>query len=169
MYLRNSPTLPSVTSPKVSAATEVEMFMLRRCSMMALALPSRSLETMKAWSWRGSSVVPLPAALVAGLKTQLEGVRRLHESDLAEGRGEVVLPDALARKYPAAGREWKWQFVFPSGRLSVDPRSGLTRRHHLHEDSVQKAIRAGVLRAGGNARRLATVCDTIPSTGLCRV
>ena len=92
--------------------------------------------------------MPLPAAVLPGLKTQLEGVRRLHEADLAEGRGEVVLPDALARKYPAAGREWKWQFVFPSGRLSVDPRSGLSRRHHLHEDSVQKAIRAGVLRAG---------------------
>lgn len=93
-------------------------------------------------------VVPLPLALVPGLKAHLEGVRRLHEADLAEGRGEVVLPDALARKYPAAGREWGWQFVFPSGRLSVDPRSGVSRRHHLHEDSVQKAIRAGVLRAG---------------------
>ena len=93
-------------------------------------------------------VVPLPAAVLPGLKAHLEGVRRLHESDLAEGRGEVVLPDALGRKYPAAGREWGWQFVFPSGRLSVDPRSGEARRHHLHEDSVQKAIRAGVVRAG---------------------
>lgn len=93
-------------------------------------------------------VVPLPAAVAPGLKAHLEGVRRLHEADLAEGRGEVVLPDALARKYPAAGREWGWQFVFPSGRLSVDPRSGETRRHHLHEDSVQKAIRAGVVKAG---------------------
>ncbi len=93
-------------------------------------------------------VVPLPAAVVPGLRTHLVGVRRLHEADLAEGRGEAVLPDALARKYPAAGREWGWQFVFPSGRLSVDPRSGQTRRHHLHEDSVQKAIRASVIRAG---------------------
>lgn len=93
-------------------------------------------------------VVPLPAAVVTGLKAHLEGVRRLHEADLADGRGEAVLPDALARKYPAAGREWGWQFVFPSGRLSVDPRSGVSRRHHLHEDSVQKAIRAGVVRAG---------------------
>lgn len=93
-------------------------------------------------------LVPLPAVVVPALRTQLESVRRLHEADLAEGRGETVLPDALGRKYPAAGREWKWQFVFPSGRLSVDPRSGQTRRHHLHEDSVQKAIRAGVVRAG---------------------
>lgn len=93
-------------------------------------------------------LVPLPAALVSSFRTHLESVRRLHDADLADGRGETVLPDALSRKYPAAGREWKWQFVFPSGRLSVDPRSGQTRRHHLHEDSVQKAIRAGVLRAG---------------------
>ncbi len=93
-------------------------------------------------------VVPLPATVAPGLKAHLEGVRRLHEADLADGRGEVVLPDALARKYPSAGREWGWQFVFPSGRLSVDPRSGETRRHHLHEDSVQKAIRAGVVKAG---------------------
>lgn len=93
-------------------------------------------------------VVPLPATVVPALKAHLESVRQLHEADLAEGLGEVMLPDALAHKYPAAGREWGWQFVFPSGRLSVDPRSGVTRRHHLHEDSVQKALRAAVAQAG---------------------
>jgi integrase len=75
-------------------------------------------------------------------------VRRLHEADIAQGRGEVYLPDALAVKYPNAPREWGWQYVFPSGRLSVDPRGGTVRRHHLHEDSVQKAMRAAMLRAG---------------------
>lgn len=93
-------------------------------------------------------VVPLPDTLAGPLHAHLDRVRRLHEGDRAEGRGEVQLPDALSVKYPNAAREWAWQFVFPSGRLSVDPRSGVARRHHLHEDSVQKAMRAAVVRAG---------------------
>jgi integron integrase len=96
--------------------------------------------------------VPLPGCVVDGLRWHLEQVRQLHESDLAAGFGEVFLPDALAVKYPNAAREWIWQFVFPSGRLSVDSRSGKTRRHHLHEDSVQKAIRAAVATAGLDKR-----------------
>jgi len=93
-------------------------------------------------------VVPLPDALSGRLRDHLVEVRHLHEADLAAGQGEVFLPDALAVKYPAAAREFAWQFVFPSGRLSVDPHSGVTRRHHLHEDSVQKAIRSAVRKAG---------------------
>lgn len=72
----------------------------------------------------------LPAAVKAGLQRHLKGVKRLHEQDLGEGYGEVYLPYALARKYPAAGREWGWQYVFPATVLSVDPRSGVRRRHH---------------------------------------
>ena len=56
-------------------------------------------------------------------------------------RGEVFLPDALARKYPNALREWGWQYVFPSSRLSVDPRSGVRRRHHIHENGLQKCVK----------------------------
>ncbi|HRH81510.1 MAG TPA: integron integrase [Thiobacillaceae bacterium] len=93
-------------------------------------------------------VVPLPAAVVSRLREHLLGVRGLHQTDLAQGRGEVHLPDALAVKYPHAAKAWGWQYVFPSGRLSVDPRSGQTRRHHLHEDGVQRAIRAALERAG---------------------
>lgn len=93
-------------------------------------------------------VVPLPDSLVERLRAHLAEVRSLHEQDLALGRGAVHLPDALSVKYPHAAREWGWQFVFPGGRLSVDPRSGVSRRHHLHEDSVQKAVRAGVMAAG---------------------
>lgn len=93
-------------------------------------------------------VVPLPQAVVSRLREHLETVRRLHAADLAQGRGEVYLPDALAVKYPSAPREWAWQYVFPGARLSVDPRGGTVRRHHLHEDSVQKAVRAGMVRAG---------------------
>ncbi len=93
-------------------------------------------------------VVPLPAAVAPRLMEQLEAARRLHEADLAQGLGQVHLPDALAAKYPNAPGEWGWQYVFPSGRLSVDPRGGVARRHHLHEDSVQKALRAAMLRVG---------------------
>jgi site-specific recombinase XerD len=68
-------------------------------------------------------------------------VRDLYERDLAEGFGEVYLPDALAEKFKAASRAWGWQWVFPSNLRSVDPRSGITRRHHLQAESVQKAVR----------------------------
>lgn len=86
-------------------------------------------------------VVPLPGRLAEPLQLQLEEVRHLHEQDLANGFGEVFLPDALAIKYKNAAKEWGWQYVFPSGRLSVDPRSNLTRRHHMHENGLQKAVK----------------------------
>ena len=66
--------------------------------------------------------------------------KELHEQDLAEGFGRVVLPKALERKYPKAAWDWRWQFVFPSGNRCRDPRSGNIVRHHLHEDSLQRAI-----------------------------
>ncbi len=93
-------------------------------------------------------VVPLPQKLEADLKAQLLYAQRLHEQDLAQGLGEVFLPDALARKWPNAAKEWIWQYVFPSGRLSVDSRSGETRRHHVHENGLQKAVKAAAGRAG---------------------
>ena len=79
---------------------------------------------------------------------QLEVARALHRRDLAEGLGEVYLPFALERKYPSAAREWAWQYVFPSDRLSTDPRSGKTRRHHIDEQNVQRAMRQAVRDAG---------------------
>ncbi|MCE1204904.1 MAG: integron integrase [Holophagaceae bacterium] len=93
----------------------------------------------------------LPASLVAPLRVHLEQVRALHAADLAEGFGEVMLPDALASKYPGAARQWGWQWVFPSTLRSVDPRSGAVRRHHLHAESVQKAVRLAA-RAGELAK-----------------
>lgn len=85
--------------------------------------------------------VPLPAILVASLQQQINKVEQLHTQDLAAGYGETVLPDALSRKFPNAGHELKWQFLFPSGRLAVDPYGGVIRRHHLHESAIQKAIK----------------------------
>ena len=71
-------------------------------------------------------------------------VKRLHQSDLSAGYGRVYLPNALARKYPNADRQWGWQYAFPAKTLSKDPRSGMKRRHHLHVSSIQKAIRKAV-------------------------
>jgi integron integrase len=97
-------------------------------------------------------VVPLPERCIEPLQAQLEQVRGLHQADVEKGFGEVFLPDALARKYPAAAREWRWQYLFPSSRLSVDPRSGRTRRHHMHETGVQKMIKRATQQAGINKR-----------------
>ncbi len=89
----------------------------------------------------------LPAALVEPLRAQLAEARRLHERDLAAGFGAVWLPDALARKYPNAAREWLWQYLFPASRRSVDPRSGVERRHHLDESVLQRAVKQAARRA----------------------
>src|SRR5215510_9517897 len=74
----------------------------------------------------------LPEAIHTVLRDHLERVRMLHEQDLAAGYGRVYLPHALARKYPNANREWRWQYVFPAHQLSQDPRSGAIQRHHIH-------------------------------------
>lgn len=92
-------------------------------------------------------IVPLPQRYAELLRDQLKKTERLHKGDIADGFGEVYLPKALAIKYPNAAREWGWQFVFPSSRLSTDPRSGVTRRHHLHETSLQKAIKQGARKS----------------------
>jgi integron integrase len=92
-------------------------------------------------------VVPLPRSLREMLTHHLDQTRRLHQDDLAQGLGEVFLPDALARKYPNSVREWMWQYVFPSGRLSQDPRSGATRRHHIHENGLQKSVKKAATAA----------------------
>ncbi|GAB4533722.1 MAG: hypothetical protein Kow0063_16040 [Anaerolineae bacterium] len=90
----------------------------------------------------------MPESLVAPLQDHLRCVRQRHEEDLSRGYGAACLPYALARKYPNAGREWIWQYVFPANRLSVDPRSGVVRRHHIHETGLQKAVREAARRAG---------------------
>ena len=97
-------------------------------------------------------VVPLPQRLSGPLQEHLIGVRQLHKDDVERGLGEVFLPNALARKYPSAAKEWRWQYVFPSGRLSVDPRSNKTRRHHMHETGLQKAIKSATEAAGINKK-----------------
>lgn len=103
-------------------------------------------------------VVPLPNAVRESVRSQLLRVRALHERDLASGGGAVALPDALARKYPNAVREWPWQWVFPSRRSHVDRQTGEQRRHHLHESAMQRAMAAAV-RASGIGKRAS--CHTL--------
>ncbi|MCL4863850.1 MAG: integron integrase, partial [Caldilineaceae bacterium] len=86
-------------------------------------------------------VTLLPQRLIPALQQHLHEVKRLHDQDLAQGHGAVYLPYALSRKYPHAPTEWRWQYVFPAERLSVDPRSHAIRRHHMDEGGLQKAVR----------------------------
>jgi integron integrase len=93
-------------------------------------------------------VTMLPVSLQDELLVQLDKAKVLHRHDLAEGLGEVYLPNALPRKYPDAARSWGGQYVFPSGRRSVDPHSGVVRRHHVHEKGMQRAMKQAVRSAG---------------------
>lgn len=90
----------------------------------------------------------LATAVKERLRGHLARVKELHQQDLAAGAGEARLPDALERKYPNAGREWGWQFIFPSKQLSVDPRGGKVRRHHVSDNGLQSAVKDGVAKAG---------------------
>ena len=93
-------------------------------------------------------VTVLPENLILPLQAHLVKVKALHERDLTAGFGEVYLPNALAVKYPNAAKAWGWQFIFPSPVRSVDPRSGVERRHHVYETSVQRAVREASKLAG---------------------
>ncbi|SRR5712691_8471373 len=93
-------------------------------------------------------VTMLPERLIEPLQRHLERVRELHGEDLTAGFGSVYLPYALDRKYPNAGRQWMWQYVFPSARLSKDPRSGVVRRHHADEKPIQRALQSALRAAG---------------------
>ncbi|MDJ0572972.1 MAG: integron integrase [Pleurocapsa sp. MO_192.B19] len=95
-----------------------------------------------------SRVTMLPESIAEELKIHLQSVKIIHQQDLQKGYGSVYLPFALERKYPRAKYDWIWQFVFPSVSISKDPRSGEVRRHHLHESSLQKALKQAVRKAG---------------------
>jgi integrase len=90
----------------------------------------------------------VPRALVPALHTQLSRARVLWQADRAANAPGVELPHALATKYPQAGTSWGWFWVFPSDRISRDPRSLIERRHHVHEESLQRAVRRAVRAAG---------------------
>ena len=93
-------------------------------------------------------ITMLPAALVPELTDHIAERRRWHDIDLASGHADVELPDAIERKYPKAGAQWAWQYIFAAPTHSTDPRSGVVRRHHWCERNIQRAVRAATQSAG---------------------
>jgi integron integrase len=93
-------------------------------------------------------VTMLPSRLIVPLKQHLARVKTVHEEDLGSGLGAVYLPFALEKKYPNAATEWGWQYVFPASKISIDPRSGKKRRHHIDETILQKAVKSAIRQAG---------------------
>jgi len=108
----------------------------------------RGLLTVRAGKGDKDRQTVLPQSLRDAWPPHLEAVRRRHEQDRAQGLPGVALPAALERKYPNAGKEWGWFWVFPASDVSTDPRSGIVRRHHQHPSSFQKSFRAAVQEAG---------------------
>lgn len=104
--------------------------------------------TLRDTKGNSDRVTCLPASVVPALQLHLEKVRAIHNEDLASGLGEVEMPYALGRKYPRAAWEWGWQYVFPAGDLSRDPRTNRLGRHHVYETSLQRAIKSAGRRAG---------------------
>jgi len=93
-------------------------------------------------------VTPLPERLIEPLKHHLIYVKQLFEKDLKNGYSSVYLPYALERKYPNAGKELCWRFLFPATQISTDPQTGIKRRHHIYETVMQKAVKQAVRKAG---------------------
>jgi integron integrase len=120
----------------------------------ALALRVKDVDTeryqiaVRQGKGRKDRMTPLPERVKVRLVEHLEVVKRQHLMDVEQGAGTVPLPDALARKYPSAGSQWAWQFVFPAGRICRDPRFGPPCRFHLHETAVQRAVADAVRKAG---------------------
>jgi integron integrase len=100
--------------------------------------------TIRSGKGNKDRVTTFPTSLEASLKLHLQKVQIIHQQDLLKGFGRVFLPNALARKYTAADKEWNWQYVFPATKLSNDPRSKLRRRHHIDQSAINKAIKTAV-------------------------
>lgn len=109
---------------------------------------AQRLITVREGKGKKERLTMLPQNLNEPLQQHLKEIEGLHNLDLRDGFGNVFLPYALERKYPSAGKEWKWQYVFPSANRSVDPRSGIERRHHLHESILQRSVKEAMHKAG---------------------
>ncbi|MES9925250.1 MAG: integron integrase [Candidatus Thiodiazotropha endolucinida] len=104
--------------------------------------------TVRAGKGKKDRCVPLPKALASDLRKQVAVVKQIHDTDVAAGYGSVFIPEALARKYPNASYELGWQYLFPASRISQDPRSGIVRRHHIHQTVIQKSIKRAAAKSG---------------------
>ncbi|MFO7751940.1 MAG: integron integrase [Desulfobacteraceae bacterium] len=125
---------------------------LRLMECIRLRIKDIDIERSKVYVYAAKGgknrVVILPESIKPDLFRQIESVRSIHEKDLENGFGEVYLPEALARKYRGAAKEFSWQYLFPSKSISKDPRSGKKRRHHVLESGLQKAVKTAVKKAG---------------------
>jgi len=123
---------------------------LRECLMLRVKDVDFSYQQIFVRDGKGGKdrVTMLPEAVVQPLHVHLGKVNLLHRRDLAEGYGEVWLPNALSRKHPRAGYEWGWQFIFPSKNRSVDPETGVIRRHHIYPDTLHRTVKRATHEAG---------------------
>jgi len=112
----------------------------------------RNLLYVRAAKGGKDRITLLPKSLTDDLKAQFRRVKQIHQQDLAKGYGETILPTALSKKYPGAGKEFRWQYVFPGKNLIPDPRTGLITRHHIMESGLQKAVKRAVELVGINKR-----------------
>ncbi|MFQ5900676.1 MAG: integron integrase [Thermodesulfobacteriota bacterium] len=108
----------------------------------------RNLVYLRAAKGGKDRTTVFPESILENMRSRVEKARKIHEQDIEQGLGEVYLPESLSKKYPNASREFRWQYVFPAKKLSVDPRSGIKRRHHILESSLQKAVKVAVDRTG---------------------
>jgi integron integrase len=123
---------------------------LQECVTLRIKDIDFALNTITVRQGKGDKdrVTLLPSSVKGRLQTQIQKTLALHQQDLADGYGEVYMPHALERKYPSAASSPAWQFLFPSTRLGSDPRSGVIRRHHLHNTALRKYIRVAVIKTG---------------------
>ena len=113
---------------------------------------SQEIITIRGGKGGKDRLAPLAHSSVEPLREHLQSARKIHEADRAAGAAGVWLPDGLARKYPKAGEEWPWFWVWPDGELSRDPRSGLWRRHHVSDRTFQVAIKTAAQAANLSKR-----------------
>lgn len=159
------PNLPVVLTKE--EVKRVITLMTGRCRLMAKILYGSGLRLMECLRLRvhdldfemneltvrdgkgeKDRITLFPELIQPALREHLERVKLLHDLDLAAGHGSVYLPYALERKYPNAAKEWSWQYVFPADTLSTDPRSQIVRRHHIHETTLQKAVKQAARQSG---------------------
>lgn len=110
----------------------------------------RQIITIRSGKGNKDRTVMMPPSLINNLKTQIETVDRIHQIDLKNGVGEVYLPYAIAKKHPGAAKQLAWQFIFPASKPGPEPRTGVIRRHHIHDSAVSKALRNARTAAGIN-------------------
>jgi integron integrase len=104
--------------------------------------------TVRSGKGNKDRVTTFSTALMSQIKDHLQRVKLIHDKDLLDGYGSVYLPNALSKKYPNAEKEWIWQYVFPARNISIDPRSGITRRHHVDQSVINKGIKSVVKKLG---------------------